>query len=88
MYERILTTVGYIKLKTNDFHPEVGVVLGSGLGGLASGIDVEYAIPYSDIPNFPVSTVKGHQGQLLLAPLPVAKSSPCKAVSTITKAIR
>ena len=65
MYERILTTVGYIKLKTNGFQPEVGIVLGSGLGGLASGINVEYAIPYSDIPNFPVSTVKGHQGQLL-----------------------
>lgn len=65
MYERILTTVGYIKLKTNGFEPEVGIVLGSGLGGLANGIDVEYAIPYSDIPNFPVSTVKGHQGQLL-----------------------
>ncbi len=64
MYERILNTVGYIKLKTNDFQPEVGIVLGSGLGGLASGITVEYAIPYSDIPNFPVSTVKGHQGQL------------------------
>ena len=65
MYERILTTVGYIKLKTNGFEPEVGIVLGSGLGGLANGIDIEYAIPYSDIPNFPVSTVKGHQGQLL-----------------------
>jgi purine-nucleoside phosphorylase len=40
-------------------------VLGSGLGGLANGITVEYTIPYSEIPNFPVSTVKGHQSQLL-----------------------
>jgi purine-nucleoside phosphorylase len=35
------------------------------LGGLANGITIEYTIPYSDIPNFPVSTVKGHQGQLI-----------------------
>ena len=45
MYERILTTVDYLKMKTNGFQPEVGVVLGSGLGGLANGINVEYAIP-------------------------------------------
>ena len=61
----MLTTVDFINNKTNGFKPEVGVVLGSGLGGLANGIDVEYAIPYSEIPNFPVSTVKGHQSQLL-----------------------
>ena len=66
MYEKMLTTVDYINMKTNGFKPEIGVVLGSGLGGLANGIDVEYALPYSEIPNFPVSTVKGHQGQLLL----------------------
>ncbi len=65
MYDRILTTVEYIDKKTNNFRPEVGVVLGSGLGGLANGIDVECAIPYADIPNFPVSTVKGHEGRLL-----------------------
>ena len=57
MYDRILTTVDFINKKTNGFKPEVGVVLGSGLGGLANGITVEYAIPYSEIPNFPVSTV-------------------------------
>ena len=65
MYDRILTTVEYIDKKTNNFRPEVGIVLGSGLGGLANGIDVECAIPYADIPNFPVSTVKGHEGRLL-----------------------
>lgn len=65
MYDKIHTTIDYIRLKTNGFQPEVGVVLGSGLGGLANGIDVECAIPYADIPNFPVSTVKGHEGRLL-----------------------
>ena len=65
MYEKIIMTVEYLNAKTGGFKPEVGVVLGSGLGGLANGIDVEYTIPYSEIPNFPVSTVKGHQSQLL-----------------------
>ncbi|MBP5574072.1 MAG: purine-nucleoside phosphorylase [Bacteroidales bacterium] len=65
MYERILSTVDFLNQQTNGFQPEVGIVLGSGLGGLANGIAVEYAIPYSAIPNFPISTVKGHQSQLL-----------------------
>ena len=65
MYEKIQETVAYLRQATNDFKPEVGAVLGSGLGGLSKGIDIEYAIPYKDIPNFPVSTVKGHEGQLL-----------------------
>lgn len=65
MYDKILTTIDYINLKTRDFHPEIGIVLGSGLGGLANGITVQHEIPYADIPNFPVSTVKGHKGQLL-----------------------
>lgn len=61
----MLTTTEFINKKTKGFKPEVGIVLGSGLGGLANGITVEYAIPYSEIPNFPVSTVAGHKGQLL-----------------------
>ena len=65
MYDKISTTVEYINLKTKGFRPEVGIVLGSGLGGLANGITIQHAISYSEIPNFPVSTVKGHKGQLL-----------------------
>ena len=65
MYEKIITTVDYLNAKTGGFQPEVGIVLGSGLGGLANGIEVEYAVPYAEIPNFPISTVKGHQSQLL-----------------------
>ena len=47
----------------------MGIVLGSGLGGLVNVIDTQYSIPYADIPNFPVSTVAGHQGKLILGTL-------------------
>ncbi len=52
-----------------DFHPEVAMILGSGLGHLAETMDVHAAIPYWKIPHFPVSTVPGHPGRLLLAEL-------------------
>ncbi len=69
MLEKILETVDFIKSKTNGFEPEVGIVLGSGLGGLVDVIDTQYSISYKDIPNFPVSTVAGHQGKLILGTL-------------------
>jgi len=49
--------------------PLVGIVLGTGLGGLGSEIQVEAAIPYGEIPHFPLSTVESHQGRLLLGTL-------------------
>ncbi|WP_350344706.1 purine-nucleoside phosphorylase [Proteinivorax tanatarense] len=52
-----------------DFVPEVGLILGSGLGVLAEEIEESVKIPYSEIPNFPVSTVSGHAGQLVLGRL-------------------
>ncbi|MBR6437951.1 MAG: purine-nucleoside phosphorylase [Bacteroidales bacterium] len=69
MLEKILETVDFIKSKTNGFEPEVGIVLGSGLGGLVNVIDTQYSISYKDIPNFPVSTVHGHEGKLILGTL-------------------
>ena len=63
MYEKIQETVNFIKLKTN-FAPEYGIILGSGLGGLVNVMQTEYELNYSDIPNFPVSTVKGHGSKL------------------------
>jgi len=68
MYEKIKQTTAYIKTKT-DFQPQIGIVLGSGLGNLGNQIEVEASISYSDIPNFPVSTVKGHQGKLIFGTL-------------------
>lgn len=65
MLEKILETVDFIKSKTNGFKPEIGIVLGSGLGGLVNVMDVQYTIPFAEVPNFPISTVKGHKGQLV-----------------------
>lgn len=53
----------------SSFEPEVAVILGTGLGALAREIRVETAIPYADIPHFPLSTVESHSGQLLLGTL-------------------
>lgn len=52
-----------------EHQPRVGIVLGSGLGGLADAIGDAVAIPYSDIPSFPLSTVHGHSGQLVIGEL-------------------
>ena len=49
--------------------PEVAIILGTGLGGLAAEIDVDSAIPYEEIPHFPLSTVETHSGRLLLGTL-------------------
>lgn len=60
------TTVEFIKSKLNNFAPEIAIVLGSGLGELADEY-CDLAIPYSEIPNFIKSTVKGHKGRLVFA---------------------
>ncbi len=65
MLQMIKEAVAFLEKATDKFQPEIGIVLGSGLGGLANGIEVEHTIPYSSIPHFPVSTVKGHKGQLM-----------------------
>ncbi|MGB0882428.1 MAG: purine-nucleoside phosphorylase [Vicingaceae bacterium] len=64
MLEKIKETTNFLNQKT-DTKPSVGIVLGTGLGNLSSEIEIETAIPYSEIPNFPVSTVEGHNGQLI-----------------------
>jgi purine-nucleoside phosphorylase len=64
MWNLVQETVSFIKEKTN-FTPEYGVILGSGLGSFTNDIEVEFTLPYSEIPNFPVSTVQGHKGALV-----------------------
>ncbi len=50
-------------------NPETAIILGTGLGRLAESIDKSMCIPYKEIPNFPVSTVEGHSGQLIFGRL-------------------
>lgn len=57
--------VGVIRSRT-DFEPEVGLILGSGLGDYADQIQDSVVIPYCEIPGFPVSTVSGHAGQFVM----------------------
>lgn len=64
MLKRIAETVDFIKEKLTVV-PTIGIILGSGLGDLANEIDPLVTIPYHTIPHFPISTVKGHQGQLI-----------------------
>ncbi|MFB5675504.1 purine-nucleoside phosphorylase [Paenibacillus terreus] len=61
----IQRAAAYIRSKTKII-PEIGLILGSGLGILADLIEEGVSIPYQDIPHFPVSTVEGHEGELLL----------------------
>lgn len=68
MYEKILETASYIKEKMHT-KPETAIILGSGLGRLVEEITDIYEIPYTEIPNFPVSTVEGHAGKLIFGKL-------------------
>lgn len=63
--DHILEACKAIQKATNQFQPEVGIILGTGLGGFVDSIDVEYRLEYKDIPNMPVSTVEGHKGCLI-----------------------
>ncbi len=65
---RIDTAVSAIRGQSNHV-PDVAVILGTGLGGLADEIDVSATMSYDDIPGFPVSTVESHHGRLLLGTL-------------------
>jgi purine-nucleoside phosphorylase len=68
MLEVINHTIGYIRERI-PYIPETGIVLGTGLGALADEIEVFASLSYSEIPNFPVSTVKGHPGRLIFGRL-------------------
>jgi purine-nucleoside phosphorylase len=64
MWNKVQETVQFLKEKTN-YTPDYGIILGSGLGTFTQDINIEFTIPYSEIPNFPVSTVQGHKGALV-----------------------
>jgi purine-nucleoside phosphorylase len=64
MLSRIKETVEFLRERI-PFKPEVGIILGTGLGDLVNEIEIHHTIPYSLIPDFPVPTVTGHRGQLI-----------------------
>ncbi|MCQ2147106.1 MAG: purine-nucleoside phosphorylase [Bacteroidales bacterium] len=63
--ERINSSAQFIAGRLNGFTPEVGIILGSGLGKLADKISDQIVIPYREIPGFPVSTAHGHKGNFI-----------------------
>jgi purine-nucleoside phosphorylase len=69
MLESIERTTTYIKSRIGDFEPEVGIILGTGLGGLVNEIEVEKQLMYSNIPDFPISTLEFHSGKLIFGKL-------------------
>ena len=64
MFEMIKEVAAFLQSK-GITSPDTGIVLGTGLGRLVTEIDIEVAIDYADIPNFPVSTVESHHGRLI-----------------------
>jgi purine-nucleoside phosphorylase len=74
LYQQAQAAADFIRSK-NTVQPRLGLILGSGLGDFASQVQNPVAIPYSEIPHFPQSTVAGHSGRLVLgtiAGVPVA----------------
>jgi purine-nucleoside phosphorylase len=69
MLESIQNTTDYIKKRIGDFEPEVGIILGTGLGALVNEIEVEKQLMYSNIPDFPMSTLEFHSGKLIFGTL-------------------
>ena len=68
MYEKIQETASWLKERMTT-NPRTAIVLGTGLGQLASEITDTYEFSYADIPNFPISTVEGHSGKLIFGKL-------------------
>ena len=68
LYDQIQESTRYIQSKWKET-PSVGIILGTGLGGLTQDIQAEAAFPYGDIPHFPVSTAPSHKGQLVCGKL-------------------
>ncbi|MBP9600211.1 MAG: purine-nucleoside phosphorylase, partial [Lutibacter sp.] len=64
MWNKVQETVKFLQDKGIK-SPDYGIILGTGLGNLVEKISIEISIPYDEIPNFPVSTVEGHSGELI-----------------------
>ena len=68
LYDHIQEAISFLKSKS-ALSPRYGLILGTGLSGLADEIELGVEIPYAEIPHFPVSTVESHRGKLILGKL-------------------
>jgi purine-nucleoside phosphorylase len=68
LFDMIQESVASIR-KQCDFKPEIGIILGTGLGKLADRVEKAYEAPYGGIPHFPLSTVESHEGKLIFGNL-------------------
>jgi len=59
----------FLESKLNGFKPEIALIVGSGLSGIAAALDKPLVIPYADIPHFPKTAVPGHDGQMVMGEL-------------------
>lgn len=66
MLQKIKDSAAYISRFLDREEYSIGIILGTGLGELGKAIEIKHTIPYAAIPNFPVSTVQGHKGNLLI----------------------
>ena len=89
MLEEIKKTAAFIRSATGDFAPEVGIVLGTGLGDFADRIETRHALDYKDIPGLPRLDGRGAQGtsDFRRGGRP-PRRGPCRDGSTTMKAIR
>jgi purine-nucleoside phosphorylase len=74
-FDQVAEAAAFLKAKLGSLVPQIGIVLGSGLGAVADAVSNAITIPYAQIPNFPQSTVEGHSGRIvagLLNGVPVA----------------
>ncbi|TGE08170.1 purine-nucleoside phosphorylase [Hymenobacter fodinae] len=67
--QQLREAADYLRQTLQDFQPEVGIILGTGLGALVKDVEVQHSFSYADIPHFPVSTVESHAGKLLAGTL-------------------
>ena len=93
MLAAIKQTAAWIQEATNHFTPEVGIILGTGLGDFGEKIEAAHILDYASIPGFPVSTVEGHKGRMIFGTIEgrkvvAARWWPCRVVSTTMRVIR
>src|SRR5512145_1339994 len=72
---RLSYALAWVRGRT-DLAPAAGIVLGSGLAGLADRLERAAVIPYAEIPGFPISKVPGHPARLVVGELPIAGATP------------